>query len=635
MPNVDVRVNDALMRIDETTPLYLGRLRRWNVRDRRVSRQQICIKISERFELVAVRVGSKPSTLKRGKALLSLHKDCPTALQSGDTIYLLDEDRFPFRIDFLPKKNKNKSKKRERDEIVIDDDDVRVNNEMQQKKQRRADNRNDGDGDETFEYLTEMFPNLDRDVVERVFADERRNLESSVARLVAVSVAEPIFLPSSKQANRRQVATRDSTLRFGAGDRIYLTSLRRAYCGHVVENEMNRRAIALGDVVESGVQRALVCTMMIDVQWLFDAAPELVKLGAANLEVSIDMTRGRDALIRDPMSMARIDEFTLLRPAALPQQHSESSSTAASLVHGKLMILFHRQFVRVLVSSGNFWPEDFGMRANVLWLQDCSRRRPDASAAGGDFYETLRDYVRRVNASEQTLAALARYDYSSVRASLVTTVPGELEQSGRYYGAERLEQLRNELIVDSPSCRVVMQATSLGATDRRWLLDKLAHGFGLSSTSQSANAERIDIVWPTQDFVRTSNIGAKAAHQLTWFRRYCYALGGSSSSSSRFAHMSSLMRRYVGADDRVDTAPHSKVYACTSDNGSRMHWILVGSHNLSRSAWGGDREARHYELSVMLIARRFGVNSLLPNVSLPFIVNAPAYSSSDLPFLSD
>ena len=127
--------------------------------------------------------------------------------------------------------------------------------------------------------------------------------------------------------------------------------------------------------------------------------------------------------------------------------------------------------------TGNFIPHEYESKTQAVWFQKFPWKDPQ-SPPGSDFEERLFDYVRRLElsdgaAAKALLGAVRRCDFSSARADLVTSVPGN--HRGRdyeRYAAGRLRSLLSRAREFSDSLvgsQLVAQCSSLGRLNEAWL----------------------------------------------------------------------------------------------------------------------------------------------------------------------
>ena len=109
------------------------------------------------------------------------------------------------------------------------------------------------------------------------------------------------------------------------------------------------------------------------------------------------------------------------------------------------MLLFYRGFLRVVVSTANLQLRDYDRKTQVaittlftlntytilttlihfqgMWYQNFERKQSGIKSTC-DFEETLVDYFTRLGLAKKTIEELRKYDYSSAKVMLISSVPG-------------------------------------------------------------------------------------------------------------------------------------------------------------------------------------------------------------------
>lgn len=289
--------------------------------------------------------------------------------------------------------------------------------------------------------------------------------------------------------------------------------------------------------------------------------------------------------------------------------------------------------------TGNFIPHEYDSKTQAVWFQKFPWKDAQ-SPRSSDFEERLFEYVERLKlssaaASEALLGAVNRCDFSSARADLVTSVPGNhrgrdyerLCSTGRLRGLlSKAKEFSDSLVGSS---QLVAQCSSLGRLNETWIGDwtEAASGgvsrsgaplgppaAGRTSADGGPPSLPLSIVWPTADEVRTSVEGWSGGGSIPG-RHETLSLP---SISSRLCRWASDGGRGGGGGGgpgttrplRSRAVPHVKTF-CRADHATgQLAWLLVGSANLSVAAWGSATKARDssylrsWELSVLLTPER-------------------------------
>eukprot|EP01025_Chloroclados_australasicus_P022497 TRINITY_DN2314_c0_g1_i2.p1 TRINITY_DN2314_c0_g1~~TRINITY_DN2314_c0_g1_i2.p1 ORF type:complete len:412 (+),score=32.77 TRINITY_DN2314_c0_g1_i2:56-1237(+) len=195
------------------------------------------------------------------------------------------------------------------------------------------------------------------------------------------------------------------------------------------------------------------------------------------------------------------------------------------------------------------------------------------------------------------------HDFRFARGHLVASVPGyhngdELERYGHVRVAKFLEkETFDGKFAGSP---LVCQFSSLGSLDEKWLYSEFMASLSRGKCSPHTSplgipiGNKVALVWPTVDEVRNSLEGWKAG----------YSIPGNVKNVSK-PFLQQLWHRFDGSKvGRQRAMPHIKTFAryCGTD----LCWCVLGSHNLSKAAWGTYQKKntqlmiRSYELGVLV-----------------------------------
>lgn len=243
-----------------------------------------------------------------------------------------------------------------------------------------------------------------------------------------------------------------------------------------------------------------------------------------------------------------------------------------------------------------------------------------------DFFSYLRAYDKQRRTCKDLSEKLSTYDFSSIRAAFVASVPGthdvhDLSQTT--WGWASLKRCLREIACTEGESGVVVQISSiatLGGKDD-WLQKTLFAALSASS-SKGLKRPRFSVVFPTADEIRRSLDGyasggsihtktqsPQQVKQLQYLRPlFCHwandsSLGHRKSNEIMLYTRPRLTYQAALAEDaprfesgRQRAAPHIKTYIRYSDKG-RLDWALLTSANLSKQAWG-DAERNTGELRI-------------------------------------
>ena len=359
-------------------------------------------------------------------------------------------------------------------------------------------------------------------------------------------------------------------------------------------------------------REALLANFMVDLRWLLDECPSLVEVP------TLTVLHGDDAKGCGGEAVAARKQRgleTRLHSPPLPMQWGTH--------HSKMALLLYDDCVRVCVKTFNDLYSDAHCKSQALYVQDFpAGESSELDVFGTDFARQLRRYLARCGGFDGS--KLDRYDFSSASGALVASVPGyhkgqELEEWG-HMRLRRLLLRHAELPAGWPGPGaeegVVCQFSSLGSLTPKWLeefhatLASTAPPSGGGPAGTALGRPPLRLVVPTAAQVRDCGEGWLAGlsvpirrANLKDFLRPHWRLWGAASAADR-SHAAERARAAM---------PHVKSYCRYAARPGRppaLPWLCIGSHNLSRAAWGelqkgGTQLAiRSYELSVAFFPRR-------------------------------
>lgn len=349
--------------------------------------------------------------------------------------------------------------------------------------------------------------------------------------------------------------------------------------------------------------------------------------------------------------------------------------------HSKMMVnFFQDNTVEFVIMTCNFNKIDFAGLTQMCWRSGRLSRKKDTSNStvlGDRFLQDMTQYLRSYNkvTISQLIDDIKLYDYLNIDIEILLSSPGiyNLNQ-GPQQGYGKFLQLlkRNDLLLgDSDANHNVLAQVSSIASSFKVQKGQHASVFThlicplmfsktnrFSSIGPSENSARNhqtqynytpNIVYPTLDEVADSNLGYMSgvaihfnntnarlnANYLQNIKPYLCKWNSSSKNSKT---------------GRENVMPHTKIYACdNADNWSSLRWALVGSHNLSKQAWGeplANNEYRicSYELSIFVHQKEnrklipvYASDSLQNDthnipIRLPFTLPPRRYLAQDRPW---
>ncbi|KAI4179283.1 MAG: hypothetical protein LQ348_005437 [Seirophora lacunosa] len=309
--------------------------------------------------------------------------------------------------------------------------------------------------------------------------------------------------------------------------------------------------------------------------------------------------------------------------------------------HSKMIILFrHDNQAQVIITTGNFIVRDWSMcqavwRSPLLALIDHTVQSPTHSGtlpigSGPRFKKDLLAYLQAYGSKRTGVLTghLEEYDFSSIRAALIASVPQkqnlrstdpETETLWGWPGLRHiLSSIRSASAGTNP--RIVMQCSSVASIGEKWMASLLK---ALSVTaapngSQPKQTPKVSLVFPTASEIRRSVDGYASGgsihmktqtpaqqKQLTYLRPMLCHWAGEDQPSAPSSAEPDVGR--VRQALRRRAAPHIKTYIRFADEGmNRTDWAMMTSANLSKQAWGevatagGEVRICSYEIGVVV-----------------------------------
>ena len=255
-----------------------------------------------------------------------------------------------------------------------------------------------------------------------------------------------------------------------------------------------------------------------------------------------------------------------------------------------------------------------------------------------DLLSYLRSYDTKRPICRPLITELIKYDFSSIKAALIASVPSRLSPSdpaGISWGWPSLQKALCTISCSTNHPDIITQCSSIatiGATSL-WLEKTFFRALSTSKNHNTTTTKaKHKIVFPTADEIRRSLNGyasGSAIHmklqtpaqqkQFQYMKPYFHHWAGDGAQ-----HASSLMNSLssttsaVRDSGRRRAAPHIKTYARFSDSGQRtIDWMLVTSANLSKQAWGdapnsaGQVRVCSYEIGVLVWPELWGEGTVM------------------------
>lgn len=369
------------------------------------------------------------------------------------------------------------------------------------------------------------------------------------------------------------------------------------------------------------------CSMLTTL-WCFNYMHSLPFL-TSQLHQTTDLSTLRIHLVhgswrRDDPQHLRLDQERLehpypgnvrLVPAYLPEPFGTH--------HSKILVLFcvrgdgSHEMVRVVVHTANMIPFDWGNMTQGVWdsgWMPLLLPSKSESPIGAEFKHSLLRYFKAYTSSRtgELTAELPKYDFSSIHAAFLGSVPGKYKLSDCHFGWPGLKRILRNVHIPTASmiepATVVAQISSIatlapGAKDT-WLSPVFLNALATAAPSNHPlKKPNFAIVFPTPDEVRKSlngydsggSIHLKAVtpiqlKQIDYLRPYFYRWAASlapTPSRSLISKSAANQIPPLRLSARAIAAPHIKSYVRFTDSScTSISWALLTSANLSTQAWG-------------------------------------------------
>lgn len=185
-----------------------------------------------------------------------------------------------------------------------------------------------------------------------------------------------------------------------------------------------------------------------------------------------------------------------------------------------LLLLRHDDTAQVVIHTANMIARDWTNMTQAVWrspllpllregqLEDKSLKIGSGAKFKADLLDYLRAYDRRRTVCKPIADALVKYDFSSVKAMLIASIPGRhniRDDEATRWGWAAMKQALRTIPVQEGKSEIVVQISSiatLGPTDK-WLRSTLFDALG---THQGAASQKpnFKVVFPTPDEIRRS-----------------------------------------------------------------------------------------------------------------------------------
>lgn len=223
---------------------------------------------------------------------------------------------------------------------------------------------------------------------------------------------------------------------------------------------------------------------------------------------------GRDPILTVPQLQASAYKNVTLHSAFLPEMFGTH--------HSKMIILLrHDDAAQVIIHTANMIPRDWKNMTQAVWRSPPLPLLRDGESEGdrllrvgsgekfkADLLTYLRAYDRRRITCKPITDALAKYNFSSVKGTLIASVPGRhniRDDESPRWGWVAMKQALRAIPVQEGKAEIVVQISSiatLGPTDN-WLRNTLFSALG-SHRGAASQKPGFKVIFPTADEIRRS-----------------------------------------------------------------------------------------------------------------------------------
>ncbi|KGO41506.1 Tyrosyl-DNA phosphodiesterase [Penicillium expansum] len=295
--------------------------------------------------------------------------------------------------------------------------------------------------------------------------------------------------------------------------------------------------------------------------------------------------------------------------------------------HSKMMILLrHDDLAQIIIHTANMIYMDWTNMTQAAWLSPLLPLQKESPAgsqtdakvgSGARFKRDLLAYLKAYGPKKTgpLVQQLDSYDFNSIRAALIASVPSKKHASDSsaeeetLWGWPALKDLMSQIPIQQKNKtkkpHIVIQSkissvATLGQTNK-WLKEVFFKALTPTPTQQ---ATTYSIIFPTPDEIRSSLNGynsggsihmktqsAAQQKQLQYMHPYLCQWAGDTITPGQCIDLSedNPPKREAG---RARAAPHIKTYIRFADSDMKtIDWAMVSSANLSTQAWGAATNA--------------------------------------------
>eukprot|EP00842_Homolaphlyctis_polyrhiza_P001395 jgi/Hompol1/2256/HPOL_005907-RA len=269
-----------------------------------------------------------------------------------------------------------------------------------------------------------------------------------------------------------------------------------------VEGFSQQGYISIEDLIDrSTLKKACFSTFVIEEEWLFSKLPP-------NIRVCIARPRPKD--LPQTTKNLEIDSNLLyvFPPMPNPKQYGS--------MHIKFMLLFYKEFVRVVIPSANLVSYDWTLQENIVYSQDFPLLPDGVAQDPKSFGSDIARVLGLMGIPPSVINSLLLFDFRNARGKLVASIPGEYDINDVTWGHNRLadcvaQTLEGDspLVLDDPV--ITMQAGGSFFFNIKYWDDKFPKTVMCDSLSSRRGVLSHSKIILCHSRDRTSKIG-KSAH---------------------------------------------------------------------------------------------------------------------------
>lgn len=391
---------------------------------------------------------------------------------------------------------------------------------------------------------------------------------------------------------------------------------------------------------------------------------------AMDLELLLSLLPPQFVLSRGRLNLIVGDDIVLEYDPKLLDQYN-ISQTVVKLPrygshHTKMMInMFCDDTIEIVIMSSNITKVD-SIMTQMVWRSGLLSKGKTTEIRGLKFQDDMKNYLARYETTKllKLLHKLQEYNFDPVKVVLIASTPGTYSLKDKeIYGYGKLY---NELKhLDSRGCNILAQVSSIASPISQLkgqvsslfthLLCPLIVSRSLlppGTESCQSHQKRFNykpwIIFPTAKDIASCSVGFGVG-QLIHFN-----YTGNKRQVTQFNDIKKYLCKWNTGNTtgRERNPPHVKLYLCDNgDDFKTLKWALMGSHNLSKQAWGGGKgfgawfdinnyEVSSYELSVLVVPEsgvltpvyKSDYSTSLNPIRMPFSLPPTKYTSDDQPW---